>query len=76
MERTVQRFFERKKYEMTKQGIRVGYIILTGSGFTMSFISQIILEIFNNVSSDSLEYAMDSSRIVSKGLVLAGISAV
>ena len=59
---------------MSKMGIKVGHIILTGSASKMPFAPQIVLEVFNEISSDSLGYDMDPSRTISKGLALVGPS--
>lgn len=67
-------FLTEKKAEMTRQGIKVGCVILTGSASKMPFVPQIVLEVFNEVSSDSLKYDMDPSRTISKGLALVGPS--
>lgn len=67
-------FLIEKKAEMTKQGIKIGVIILTGSASRMPFVSKIVREVFNEVSSDSLKYDMDPSRTISKGLALVGPS--
>lgn len=67
-------FLSEKKEEMTKQGIHVGCIILTGSASRMPFVPRIILEVFNEVPADSLKYDMDPSRTISKGLALVGPS--
>lgn len=67
-------FLSEKKSEMTRQGIKTGCVILTGSASKMPFVPQIVLEVFNEVSSDSLKYDMDPSRTISKGLALVGPS--
>lgn len=67
-------FLSSKKAEMTKQNIKVGCIILTGSASKMPFVPRIVLEVFNEVSADSLKYDMDPSRTISKGLALVGPS--
>lgn len=67
-------FLIEKKAEMSKMGIKVGHIILTGSASKMPFAPQIVLEVFNEISSDSLGYDMDPSRTISKGLALVGPS--
>lgn len=67
-------FLGDKKAEMTKKGIKVGYIILTGSASKMPFVPRIVLEVFNEVSAHSLKYDMDPSRTISKGLALVGPS--
>ena len=67
-------FLNEKKAEMTKKGIKIGCVILTGSASKMPFVPQIVLEVFNEVSSDSLKYDMDPSRTISKGLALVGPS--
>lgn len=67
-------FLTEKKAEMTKQGISIGCVILTGSASKMPFVPKIVLEVFNEVSSDSLQYDMDPSRTISKGLALVGPS--
>lgn len=67
-------FLIEKKTEMSKMGIKVGHIILTGSASKMPFAPQIVLEVFNEISSDSLGYDMDPSRTISKGLALVGPS--
>jgi len=67
-------FLEEKKAEMTNHGVRIGYIILTGSASKMPFVPQIVLEVFNEVSADSLKYDMDPSRTISQGLALVGPS--
>lgn len=67
-------FLTEKKAEMTKQGIKVGCVILTGSASKMPFVPRIVLEVFNEVSADSLKYDMDPSRTISKGLALVGPS--
>lgn len=72
--RLFKEFLSDKKAEMTKQGIKVGHIILTGSASKMPFVPEIVLEVFNEVSADSLKYDMDPSRTISKGLALVGPS--
>lgn len=67
-------FLTEKKAEMTRQGIKVGYVILTGGASKMLFVPQIVLEVFNEVPPDSLKYDMDTSRTISKGLALVGPS--
>ena len=67
-------FLSDKKAEMTKQDVKVGCIILTGSASKMPFVPRIVLEVFNEVSADSLKYDMDPSRTISKGLALVGPS--
>ncbi len=67
-------FLADKKVEMAKQGIKVGCVILTGSASKMPFVPRIVLEVFNEVSADSLKYDMDPSRTISKGLALVGPS--
>lgn len=67
-------FLNEKKAEMTKQGINIGCVILTGSASRMPFVPKIVREVFNEVSSDSLKYDMDPSRTISKGLALVGPS--
>lgn len=69
-------FLQDKKAEMAKQNVKVGYIILTGSASRMTFVPQIVREVFNDVSADSLKYDMDPSRTISKGLALVGPSDV
>ncbi len=72
--RLFKEFLVERKAEMTKQGIKVGYIILTGSASKMSFVPHIVWEVFNEVPADSLKYDMDPSRTISKGLALVGPS--
>ena len=67
-------FLREKKAEMTKQGVKVGCIILTGSASKMPFVPRIVREVFNEVSADLLKYDMDPSRTISKGLALVGPS--
>ena len=67
-------FLNDKKAEMTKQGVKIGCVILTGSASKMPFVPRIVLEVFNEVSADSLKYDMDPSRTISKGLALVGPS--
>lgn len=67
-------FLLEKKFEMKKLGINIEFIILTGSASKMPFVSQIILEVFKEISSSSLKYDMDPSRTISKGLALVGPS--
>ncbi len=67
-------FLVKRKAEMTKQGIKVGCVILTGSASKMPFVPRIVLEVFNEVPEDSLKYDMDPSRTISKGLALVGPS--
>ena len=69
-------FLTEKKNEMTNRNrpVKVGYIILTGSASKMPFVPEIVLEVFNEVSSDCLGYDMDPSRTISKGLALVGPS--
>lgn len=67
-------FLVERKAEMTKQGIKVGCVILTGSASKMPFVPRIVLEVFNEVPADSLKYDMDPSRTISKGLALVGPS--
>lgn len=67
-------FLNEKKAEMTKQGIKIGCVILTGSASRMPFVPKIVREVFNEVSFDSLKYDMDPSRTISKGLALVGPS--
>lgn len=69
-------FLQDKKAEMAKQNVKVGYIILTGSASRMTFVPQIVREVFNEISADSLKYDMDPSRTISKGLALVGPSDV
>lgn len=72
--RLFKEFLTDTKVEMTKQGIKVSCIILTGSASKMPFVPQILLEVFNEVPADSLKYDMDPSRTISKGLALVGPS--
>lgn len=65
-------FLVETKAEITKKNIKVGHIILTGSASRMPFVPEIILNVFNEVSSNSLIYDMDPSRTISKGLALVG----
>lgn len=65
-------FLSEKKVEMENKGIRTGHIILTGGASQMPFVPQVISEVFDEVSSDSLIYDMDPSRTISKGLALVG----
>lgn len=67
-------FLMEKKKEMNRLDIEVTHIILTGSASKMTFVPQIILEVFSEVSSNSLKYDMDPSRTISKGLALVGPS--
>ncbi len=67
-------FLTEKKAEMTGQGIKINFVILTGSASKMPFVPQIVLEVFNEVSTDDLKYDMDPSRTISKGLALVGPS--
>lgn len=67
-------FLTEKKAEMTEQGVKVGSVILTGSASKMPFVPQIVLEIFDEISTESLKYDMDPSRTISKGLALVGPS--
>ncbi|MCI6996189.1 MAG: hypothetical protein MR936_05175 [Eubacterium sp.] len=67
-------FLTERKSEMTRAGIRVGHIILTGSASKMPFVPQIVLAVFNEVHSNSIEFDMDPSRTISKGLALVGPS--
>ena len=67
-------FLSHSKEEMTKKGIQVCHIILTGIASKMPFVPRIVLEVFNEVSADSLQYDMNPSRTISKGLALVGPS--
>ncbi len=67
-------FLTENKSKMASQKIKAGFIILTGSASKMPFVPQIVLEVFNEVSSDSLKFDMDPSRTISKGLALVGPS--
>lgn len=67
-------FLTEKKAEMSEHGIKVGFIILTGSASKMPFVPQIVLEVFNEVSSTLLKYDMEPSRTISQGLALVGPS--
>lgn len=68
------KFLMEKKNEMNRKGIKAGHIILTGSASKMTFVPKIILDVFSEVSSNSLKYDMDPSRTISKGLALVGPS--
>lgn len=67
-------FLLEKKSEMTRRGIKIGAIILTGGASKMPFVPEIVLDVFNEVSYNSLKYDMDPSRTISKGLALVGPS--
>lgn len=67
-------FLSHSKEEMTRKGIQVCHIILTGSASKMPFVPRIVREVFNEVLADSLQYDMNPSRTISKGLALVGPS--
>ena len=56
-----------KKQKMAKQGIHIGYIILTGGASKMDFVARIVSEVFDEIP---VPMDLDPTRSVSKGLAL------
>ncbi len=67
-------FLMEQKREISKRGIRIGRIILTGSASKMPFVPQIIKEVFNELPQGTVLADMDPSRSISMGLALVGPS--
>lgn len=67
-------YFQEQKREISKRGIRIGRVILTGSASKMPFVLRIIKEVFNDLPQGSVLMDMDPSRSISMGLALVGPS--
>lgn len=67
-------FLTEQKMEISKRGIRIGRIILTGSASKMPFVPQIIKKVFNELPQGTVLADMDPSRSISMGLALVGPS--
>jgi len=67
-------FLTKQKGELSKRGIRIGRVILTGSASKMPFVPQIIKEVFSELPQGAVLADMDPSRSISMGLALVGPS--
>ncbi|MBP1754014.1 MAG: hypothetical protein H6Q59_412 [Firmicutes bacterium] len=67
-------FLCEQKSEISKQGIKIGRIILTGSASKMTFVPQIVKDVFNDLPQGGVLADMDPSRSISMGLSLVGPS--
>lgn len=67
-------FLKEQKKEISKRGIKIGRIILTGSASKMPFVPRIIKEVFNDLPKEAVLMDMDPSRSISMGLALVGPS--
>lgn len=67
-------FLTEQKMEISKRGIRIGRIILTGSASKMPFVPQIIKKVFHELPKGTVLADMDPSRSISMGLALVGPS--
>lgn len=67
-------FLMDRKAEMTAEGVKLGRAIVTGSASKMPVASEIIQEVFSELSERGVLSDMDPSRSISKGLVLVGAS--
>lgn len=65
-------FLSETKSEMSKRGINVGRIMLTGSASKMPFVRDIIKEVFYDVPEELILDDMNPSRSISMGLALVG----
>lgn len=67
-------FLYEQKSEISKKGIKIGRIILTGSASKMTFVPQIVKDVFNDLPQGGVLADMDPSRSISMGLSLVGPS--
>lgn len=67
-------FLMDRKAEMTAEGVKLGRAIVTGSASKMPVASEIIQEVFSELSERGVLSDADPSRSISKGLVLVGAS--
>ena len=67
-------FLATEKAAMSKKGIKIGRIILTGSASQMPFVPRIVKEVYPELANGGVLADMDPSRTISKGLALVGPS--
>lgn len=67
-------FLTEEKSTMSKKGIKIGRIILTGSASGMPFVPEIVKEVFSELANGGVLADMNPSRTISMGLALVGLS--
>lgn len=68
------KFLEEQKTALQDMGLKIGRIIMTGSAVRMSFVPEIIREVFNEVPKNEKILDASPSHSISKGLALVGSS--
>lgn len=67
-------FLEEQKAEIENRQLKIGRVIMTGSATRMTFVPEIIKQVFSGISKDALWLDSNPSRSISRGLALVGPS--
>ena len=67
-------FLEEQKAEIGRQQLKIGRVIMTGSATKMTFVPEIIKQVFSDIPEDDVWQDTNPSRTISQGLALVGPS--